>query len=59
MKDRQIEIPQHKRAKTPERNLILDQVQALHHLLQILVQAVLKKDRERKNQKALSCMMIT
>lgn len=60
MKDLQIEIPQHKKAKIQERGLILDQVQArVLHLLRVLVLTVLKNDQGRKSQKILSCMKIT
>ncbi len=60
IKDLQIEIPQHKKAKTRERGLIPDQVQArVLHLLRVLVLTVLKNDQDRKSQKTLSCMKIT
>lgn len=61
MKDLQIEIPHHKKAKTQGRSLILDQVPAQVHLLllQVLVLTALKNDQDRKNQKARSYMKIT
>lgn len=59
MKDLQIETPQHKKAKTRGRYLILDQVLAPVLHLQILVPAVLRKDQDRKNQETRSCMKIT